>query len=333
MSGPPRLSVVLVSRTGIAESTPVLRQLLRQTLLDAMEVLLVAPRGAVTPDDLSAFGFSRARLVEVDRVDSRGRSAAAGVRAASAPLVALVENHAFPGPTTFESLIQGWSERDAAIAPVITSANRDLLRSLASLLVFYGEMVAPNHGGPRDSLPYHNAVYRTDLLKGLGPELDAMMAEESRLHDALRAAGYDLRQRPGALTWHINESRWSRVVGDPFVVARRFGAQRARDWSRARRGLYFAAAPAVAAVRFMQLMQRARAASDLDDRIGWVTPLLIFLAGVSAAGEAMGYLDPQWAMPADFDRHEFDIRDRLAGVPPSEPWIRALIDDLAEGVR
>ncbi len=332
MSEGSRLSVVLVSRTGIAESTPVLRQLRRQTMVDAMEVLLVAPRGCVSADDLAGFGFPRARLVAVDLVESRGVGAVAGVRAASAPLVAMVENHSFPAPDTFEVLVEGWGERDAAIAPVVISANATARRSLASLLLFYGEMAAPGHDAPRDALPYHNAVYRMDLLRGFGDDLDAMLCEESHLHDALRAAGFDLRLRPRARTWHINETRWRRVVGDPFLVARRYGAHRGLEWSLLRRLLYVVASPAVAGVRLRHLLRRARAASDLEGRVLTLIPLLAFLAVVSAVGEAMGYLDVRWTMPTDFDRHEFDIRGRLAGIPPSEPWIRALIDDLPEAV-
>jgi hypothetical protein len=333
MSDGPRLSVVLVSRTGIAESTPVLRQFRRQTIIDDIEVLWVAPRGCVSADDLDGFGFPRARIIAVDRVENRGFAAAAGVRAASAPFVALAENHSFPAPENFEVLVGGWGERDAGIAPVITSANATTRRSLASLLLFYGEMAAPGHDGPRDALPYHNAVYRTAQLKAFGADLDEMLAEESRLHDALRAAGFELRQRPAARNWHINETRWRRVVGDPFVVARRYGAHRGQGWSLGRRALYVAAFPALAGLRLRQLLQRARAASDLDGRLLSLIPLLAFLALVSAVGEAMGYLDLEWTLPGDFNFHEFDIRNRLAGVPPSEPWIRALIDALPETVR
>ena len=117
------------------------------------------------------------------------------------------------------------------------------------------------------------------------------------------------------------------------MVARRYGTHRALEWSLIRRLLYMVAFPAIAGLRLRQLLHRARAASDLDGRLLSLSPLLAFLAVVSAVGEALGYVDLEWTMPADFDHHEFDIVGRLSGMPPSEPWIRALIADLPASVR
>lgn len=322
---PPRLSVILVSRTGLAEATPVLTTLRRQTVADAMEVLLVAPRGTVDPEALARFGFPWSRLVEVEEVDNRGRGAAAAMAVAAAPVVATVENHAFPEPDLFERVMEAWRDSDAALAPVIRPANRSSARSLGSFVLFYGDMAAPGHDGPRDSLPVHNGVYRSEVLRALGDDLGDAMAEEQRLHARLRARGHTLRQVPGAVTWHVNETRWRRLLGDPFILARRYGAHRCREWSVSRRLLYVAAVPAIAVARFRHLTARARAAEDVRAHGGRILPMLALLAVVSAAGEAAGYLDRGYRVPADFEIHEFHIRGRLAAGPPADPDVAALV--------
>jgi Glycosyl transferase family 2 len=69
--------------------------------------------------------FLQFRVVEVGTINSTARARATGVRHASAPVVALTEDHAYPAPGWAEALINAHKEGWAAVGPVMANANRE----------------------------------------------------------------------------------------------------------------------------------------------------------------------------------------------------------------
>jgi len=322
----PRLTAVLVSRTGLRESGPVLENLLGQTLARDLEVILVAPRGIVSVGDLAGFGgFESIRLLELERVVNRGEAAAHGLLLARAPFASPRENHSFPSPDALERVIQDWHPDDAAVAPTVRSANPETRRSLAMYLAAYGPAAAPADPAPRDTLPHHNAIFRSDLLREIGDRLPELMSDENRLHAELQRRGFRLRLRPDAVIWHVNEARWSRAVTDPFMLGLAFGASRGVQWPLAKRLLGALGAPIIAVRRLKGLVQLGRRAEDTRHRIWWLAPMLGLTALMAALGEAWGYLRPGTPIPDHVEAHEFHLRGRLAGVLPASPWLRDIV--------
>jgi len=329
----PRLTVVVACRTGLPESRPILEHLRGQTLARDLEVILVARRGAVDPGGLAAFeGFESLRLLEVDRVDNRGAAAAQALLQARAPFAGPCENHAFPEPDTLEKLITEREPVDAAVSATMRTANPESLRSLAMYLGTYWHAAAPADPGPRDTLPYHNGIWRTDFLRALGDRLPGLMSDESRLHAEAIRQGLRLRVHPGAMTWHVNESRWRRAVGDPFILATRFAEARSRDWSWPKRLVYALATPVIALLQWRTLIKRANRLEDTRGRVAGLVPMLLLTALAFALGEARGYLFPGTPVPAHFEEHEFHVRGRLAGVTPGTPWLRDIVSRLPPDV-
>ncbi|MGD2067778.1 MAG: hypothetical protein PVI57_03770 [Gemmatimonadota bacterium] len=328
------MSVVLACRNGIGEATPQLRNLARQSIRDGFQVVLVAARGVVVPEDLAAFPELRIRVLEVQEVNARGRAAAAAILRVRTPLVMLVENHSFLEADGLERLSRpdDWRERDAARSPVMRAGNPETLRSLAMFAMVYGHCTAPSSAEPVADLPHHNAMYRRDVLAELENELPGLLENETLLHRRLTAMGYDLRMVPEVQAWHINESRWRRAVSDPFALGLRYARDRRSGWSPARRALYAAALPAVAGLRFRNLVGKARRARDVEAHATAVLPLLLLLSAMAAVGETAGYLGlgpvPESPFWKDFEKHEFHVRGRMAGVVPSEPRLRELLASL-----
>ncbi len=322
----PRLTIVVASRTGFPESRSILEWLRGQTVSASLEVILVVPRGVVSEEELAQFqGFESLRLLELDQVDNRGVAVGQGLLRARAPYAGPCENHAFPDEDTLERLISDREDCDAAVAPAIRSANPETLRSLVMYLVAYGHAAAPADPAPRSTLPYHNAIYRADLLRALGGRLPELMRDEGLLHVELLRRGLRLRVRPDAVTWHVNESRWSRAVTDPFVLGAKFGTSRGRTSTMVRRIAYALAVPAIMALRLRGLVRMARRSEDTSARLGRLLPMLILAAGVAALGEAWGGLRIHAPVPQDFEWHEFHVRGRLAGVPPTSPWLQRIV--------
>lgn len=327
----PTVTVVLACRSGIEEARPQLRNLARQTLRDRMEVVLVAARGVIDQAELEAVDSPTVRLLELDRITSRSRAAAEAVLTARTPFVILVENHSFLEPHALETLSrpQDWEDRDAARAPVMRTGNPETLRSLAMFCFVYGHVTLPAPDTPVAELPFHNAMYRREILADLGDDLPSLMENEVRLHSRLIRMGYLLHLVPDVNAWHINEARWRRAVSDPFLLGLRYAQDRRVGWRVGRRALYAAALPAIALLRYRSLLTRGREIVDLQGRVGSAAPLLLLMSTAAAVGESLGYLGlgptpgaPFWR---DFEEHEFHIRGRMADVPVRDPRLSDLL--------
>jgi len=96
--GSPEMSVIIVTdRYDTIRKT--VRHLREQELSDRLEILIVTQAGADLDLDAAEIGaFCRVRVVEVPAIRPLALATAAGIRQASAPVVALVEDHAYPGP-------------------------------------------------------------------------------------------------------------------------------------------------------------------------------------------------------------------------------------------
>lgn len=85
----------------------------------------------------------------IGHMRSTARARAAGVRAATAPVVALAEDHAFPAPGWAEAFIERHGEGWAAVGPVISNANPRSATSWANLLIEYAPWLEGARGGAR----------------------------------------------------------------------------------------------------------------------------------------------------------------------------------------
>src|SRR5262249_35044767 len=91
---------------------------------------------------------------------------AAGVRRASAPIVALAENHSFPEPGWAAALIQAHraAPSRAAVGPELGNANPERAVSWAYLFSYFGRWAEPAAAGIVEVLPGHNPSNKRDIL-------------------------------------------------------------------------------------------------------------------------------------------------------------------------
>jgi hypothetical protein len=286
---PPALSVVVVA-DAFATIRRTVRHLRAQTIAGRIELVIVSGPGVELPvggEELA--GFARVTAVAVDDIRSLSWARAPGIRAASAPLVALAESHCYPEPEWAESLLAAHEGPWAAVGPAVYNANPETLVSWTNLVLDYGPWLGPTDGGELGDLPGHNSSYKRDVLLTYGDRLESMLEAETIMHVDMRRRGLRLYQEPAARVEHLNVTRTSSWIGERFQTGRRFGAARSHRWSPLGRALYAAGSPLIPLVRLPRVLR------DLD-RIGErrrfrglrLAPLLLALA-VSAAGELVGY--------------------------------------------
>jgi hypothetical protein len=287
-----QMSVVLVTPDRYDTIRKTMEHLQSQTVLDQLEIVIVTPSVATLHfDDAELTAFSRVRMVEVGEITSTGRAIAAGVREASAPVIAYAEEHSYPAPTWAEALIKAHRGSWAAIGVAITNANPGNMISWASLFTDFGPWVEPVEAGEINHLPWHHAAYKRALLLEYGPKLEAIMETEGLLHRDLQDRGYRLYLEAAAKTNHVNISLLSSYIMAEFHGARMFAANRAAStkWSIFRRLLYVGRMPLIPCVRLKRVLREIYRSGRERELLPRILPALIVGLVADAFGQLTGY--------------------------------------------
>jgi len=314
----PDLSVVLITPDSMKSVRRTVAHLEAQTARDRMEIVVVGLKGfASAPADTAPENL---RVVEVEAPLDPPAARVAGIRAASAPVVALAEDHAFPDAEWAEALISSYVRPWAAVGPVVYNANPVNGVSWADLVIGYGPWLEPTAGGPVDHLPGHNSSYRRDLLLGYGDErLAERLAAESVLHWEMRADGHRLLLQPAARLAHTNFAMYTPWIAALYHSGRLFGAERAGGWRLGKRLFFGGGSPLIPAVRLWRLrgaITRARASGAPRHLLA----LVAFGLAVDGLGQAAGYLfgeggSRQKLPELEFHRERYARLDRLPVAP------------------
>jgi hypothetical protein len=308
----PRLAVVLPT-DGLETIQKTLAALRRQSIVEALELVVVVPPGtSIEPSDVGR-EFHSVRIDECagpGEADWFPRARATGALRASAPVVALGETHSYPEPEWAVALLAAHREPYAAVGFLMRNANPKSVISRANLFVDFAPWVERRERGTMDELPGHNTSYKLTVLQERSERLAEWLASETLLAEDLRAAGHHLLYEPAAVTRHVN-------LGSAFWFLQRFDHDRAwsvlrcRDWSPARRALYVLGAPLIPFVRFSRIYPELRRAGHGGDLLLAVTVLLGLGAG--ALGEAVGYVSRRGG-GAGHRLHQVEMhRERFAG--------------------
>ncbi|MGH7824559.1 MAG: glycosyltransferase family 2 protein [Candidatus Binatia bacterium] len=300
----PAMSVILATPDRYDTIRKTIACLRAQTARDRLELVIVAPCASKLELNQSEMEeFFKFRLAEVGHIKSIGAANAAGVRHASAPVVALAEDHAFPNPAWAEALIHAHQEDWAAVGPVVRNANPGSTISYADFLIAYGVWQEGVSGGIVDHLPGHNSSYKRSVLLDYGPDLETMLEAESVLHWDLNRKGYRLYLEPRAKISHLNFGVISAWLPAQYHSGRMFAATRSREWSKAKRLLYTCSAPLIPALRFWRILRQSYQYSrKLPLR---VCPALVLGLMVSALGEMIGYASGAGRSRKSLTRLEF----------------------------
>lgn len=220
---------------------------------------------------------------------SIGSANAKGIRQATAPIVVLAEDHAFPAPGWAEALIAAHRYPWAAVGPVICNSNDPQnVIAWADFLIAFGEFLCPCESEVVERLPGNNSSYKRDLLLEYGSRLESMMETEALLQKDLQRKGYQLYLESGAQVFHLNFERMISFLSVKYLSGRVLGATRASDWSMFYRLYYVCGTPLIPLVCYLRLRKRWK---HLRGDIRWpfrVLPLIWCGLLINATGEMIG---------------------------------------------
>jgi hypothetical protein len=295
-----------------------------QDVADRIELVAVTPRASeLRQHILTIIAFAGVRIVEVDEIRSIGAAYAAGVREASAPIVAMTEDHSFPRPDWASVLIGRHRESWAAVGPLMCNANPANLISWADMLLGYGPWMDPKSGGEREHLPGHNSSYKRDVLLEYGDRLPRLLEAETVLHWDLRAHGHRLFQDTAACTDHTNFALLRSWTFVQIYGGRAFAASRASTWSLPKRIAFALGSPLIPLGRLKRTVDTLRRSSSLRVML-WprIAPLLFYGLVLDGMGQGLGYAFGAGRWREKLARYEFDRfkhilsddRDRILGI-------------------
>lgn len=283
------LSYVVVTDCGrtIARLVPHLRALRGRQELEVVIVTLPGSLEEVRaslPDD-----FPAVRVVAHDTIRPMGGARAAGVRAATAPIVFLGETHSFPEPGFAEAILRAAEGSWDVLVPGFQNANPENAISWSNYLMDYGSWHRTLPGGEIAGGPTWNVAYRKRVLVAHDRDLDRMLSHGDILSQAFHAAGYRTVFEPSAVIAHANLSQARWWFEQRYLAGLLVGESRRQRWAPARRLVYAAATPLIPAV----LIARLRGAIDAgrSDGMGFVAiPALLVGAVFRTVGELVAYL-------------------------------------------
>jgi hypothetical protein len=254
-----------------------------------LELVIVAPSQALPDLEVDQLNdFACYQVVEIQAFQSIGQANAAGIRRATALIIALAEDHCFPDPQWAERLIAAHQGPWAAVGPGVRNANPNTAVSWADLFIGYGPWLTPSPSREAEFLPGHNTSYKREVLMGYADQLDPMMEAETVLHWDLREKGHRLYMESTASVAHTNFSLWTSWIPAQFYNGRLFAGARARQKSLPWRMVFVLGSPLIPGVRLWRIWT-GLPSNELKVRFFACLPALIIGLAIDGVGQMVGY--------------------------------------------
>lgn len=317
----PELSVVLITPDSFDTIRQTTKCIVRQSVRDRIELVIVAPATArIDVDESAVAPLAGVQIVRLQSVTPTGPARAAAIRAARAPVVAFAEEHCFPAPGWAEALIEAHRGDHAAVGPAMRNANPDTVVSWADFLIGYGPWAAPVERCEMEYLPGHNSSYKRARLLAYDESLDTLMEAETILMWDLRSKGHRLLLEPAAQTAHMNFGLWRPWLAVSFHNGRAFADTRASSWSHVRRLAFAAGSPLIPLVRLARTLGNARRLGRGPWFLSRLVPTLCVGLTFDAIGQMIGYAAGAGAAHekmAEFEWHRMQHTRRRPSPTPS----------------
>jgi glycosyltransferase involved in cell wall biosynthesis len=230
--------------------------------------------------------WPEARLIGFDEPTSVPALRAAGIAAANAPYVALIEDHCV--------VRNGWASRLLAAhrggksvvgGPIRNGSTR--VRDWAAFLFEYSLYMEPVATGAAADLPGMNVSYDRRALAAI----DDLLREgkwETWLHERLRSRGFEFYLDDQAVLDHVKDFDFREFAAQRFHYARAYAGMRNSDLGN-RRFVYALGSPAIVPLLYFRIARNVLRRARHRRELLVATPLIILYLLATAVGEGMGF--------------------------------------------
>jgi len=281
----PELSVVVASVNGLPYVGHCLDSLAGDR--ERIEVIVADSTDDATRRRLRE-GWPWVTLLTFDEQQTVPELRAAGVFSATAPYVALIEDHCL--------VRNGWARRivedHRAGHPVVGGPVRNVatsrLRDWAAFLCEYSEHMEPMPAGPTGTLTGMNVSYDRPALAAIH-DLLREGRWETWLHPRLVASGFELYADPEVVIEHAKDFGFREFVSQRWHYSRSYAGTRNADlgWKRP---LYALGSPLLVPLVSFRIARNVLRRRRHRRELALASPLVLVYVAVWAAGEAFGYV-------------------------------------------
>jgi hypothetical protein len=292
---PPQLTVVVPSVNGESDLRDCLGALEVQREDVSLDVIVINRCGA-SVGAMVARAFPQTRVIDVTTATTIPAMRARAFAAASAPAIAVIEDHVIVPAGWARRLLDAQAEggETAVIGGSVHNAATERVVDWAAFLCEYSHCLQPLPSGPSDWLTGNNTVYPRALLERYRDVLNAGHWE-NYLHDAMRRDGVSLIMRPDIGVGHKKHYSVREYASQRYLYARSYAGARLADASLIARAAYGAAALALPPLLWYRVVSRVVVKRRHRAELARSLPLLAIFVMAWAVGEVVG----AWLGPGD----------------------------------
>jgi len=231
-------------------------------------------------------GWPWIRLISFDEPMSVPELRAAGIAAARAPYVAVLEDHCV--------VRVGWAERIVAAHgaghPVVGGSVHNgagRIRDWAAFLCEYSEHMDPLPEGAAETLVGMNVSYDRRTIAAMQGLLDEGRWE-TWLHPHLRRRGFEFYCDPAIAVDHAKDFGVREFLSQRYHYARSHAGMRNAELGR-RRVLYVLGSPALVPLLYLRIARNVFSKGRHRAKLIVATPLILLYLCAWALGEGVGY--------------------------------------------
>lgn len=233
-------------------------------------------------------GWPNVRLISFNRPTPIPQLRAAGIAAATAPIVAVIEDHCIVTDDWCSSILIAHSQGHLVVGGPVRNVATSRIRDWAAFLCEYSANTEPVSRGVVTSLPGMNVAYDRKAVEAI----DGLLRRgvwETWLHRHLRAKGIELFREPAAVVEHAKGFGFFEFLGQRYHYSRAYAGLRNHElgWKRL---IYFFGSPLLVPLVVCRILGNVRARRRYGRQLLLATPLILVYTGAYAAGEAVGYV-------------------------------------------
>jgi hypothetical protein len=280
----PKLSVVVASVNGFPYVGRCLDALLERA--PGAEVIVADSTDDETRRRL-AEGWPAVKLLTFDGQQTVPELRAAGVFAAAAPFVAVIEDHGHVTGEWADAALRAHEQGHAVVGGPIRNVVTERTRDWAAFFCEYSAFMEPLPEGDTDGLTGMNVAYDREAIAAMDDLLRAGRWE-GWLHARLRERGFGLYCAAEMVLEHDKDFGFGEFLSQRWHYSRSYAGMRNETLGR-RRYLYALGAPLLPPVLYWRMARNVFSRGRRRREFLVATPLILLYVCTWAAGEAVGY--------------------------------------------
>jgi GT2 family glycosyltransferase len=233
-------------------------------------------------------GWPEVRLLSFDEPRSVPELRAAGIAAATAPCVAVIEDHCVVPPGWAKAIVAAHHEGHHVVGGAVRNVKTRRARDWAAFFCEYSAFMEPWATGPVPDLTGMNVSYDREALAAI----DDLLREgrwENELHARLHERGFLLWAAPGAVIEHARDFGFREFASQRYHYSRSFAGMRTGARG-ARRILLALGTPLLVPLLFWRIVRDVRSRSGYGPAFRRAAPLVLVYTAIWAVGELVGYI-------------------------------------------